>query len=85
MLGDDMLSIQQQIARYSYAFDSGDAEGFAKVFTIDGLWEYYSTGATQPALRLEGNDALRDYCLNRASERRKAGIISYHHQSGIFF
>jgi hypothetical protein len=85
MLSNDILAIQQQIAGLSYTFDSGDAEGFAKIFTIDGLWEYYPTGATQPALRLEGNDALRDYCLNRVSERSKSGIISYHHQSGIFF
>ena len=81
---DDVLAIQQQVARYSYTFDSGDADGWAKVFTPDGLWEFYATGASQPATRLDGYAALRDFCALRFSERR-GGATSYHHQSGIVF
>lgn len=84
MRSEDMLAIQQQIARYSYTFDSGDADGWAKVFTTDGLWEFYATGATKPTTRLEGYAALQNFCAQRFSERR-GGVTSYHHQSGIMF
>ncbi|HUV44579.1 MAG TPA: nuclear transport factor 2 family protein [Dehalococcoidales bacterium] len=81
---EDMLAIQQQVARYSYTFDSGDAEGWANVFTEDGLWEFYAAGATTPATKLEGREQLRDFCAQRLSERRE-GVTSYHHQSGLIF
>ena len=81
---EDMLAIQQEVARYSYTFDSGDAEGWANVFTEDGLWEYYTAGATTPATRLAGHAELRDFCAMRRSERRE-GVTSYHHQSGVIF
>jgi len=84
MRSEDMLAIQQQIARYSYTFDSGDAEGWADVFTDDGSWEFYSAGATEPTTKLEGHVALRDFCAKRFSERR-GGATSYHHQSCIVF
>lgn len=84
MKTEDMLAIQQGIARYSYTFDSGDAEGWANIFTEDGLWEFYAQGAAQPSVRLEGHAALRDFCSQRFSERRD-DITSYHHQSGIIF
>lgn len=80
----DMLAIQQQIAQYSYTFDSGDADGWAKVFTPDGLWEFYAAGAAQPSTRLDGYAALRDFCARRFTERQ-SGATSYHHQSGIIF
>lgn len=81
---EDMLAIQQQVAWYSYTFDSGDAEGWANVFTKDGVWEFFAAGSTTPATRLEGHTALRDYCAQRYGERRE-GVTSYHHQSGIIF
>jgi len=84
MHSDQMLAIRQQVARYSYTFDSGDAEGWANVFTKDGIWEFYAAGATTPATRLVGHDALRDFCLSRFTSRPK-GMTSYHHQSGIIF
>jgi len=84
MKTEDMLAIQQEIARYSYTFDSGDTVGWANIFIEDGLWEFYAQGATQPSVRLEGHAALKDFCSQRFSERHN-GIISYHHQSGIIF
>jgi hypothetical protein len=81
---EDMLAIQQEIARYSYTFDSGNAEGWANLFTEDGLWEFYAAGATEPSTRLEGRAAMRDFCTQRFSGRR-GGVTSYHHQSGVIF
>ena len=84
MKTEDMLAIRQEIARYSYTFDSGDAEGWASLFTEDGLWESYPAGATEPGTRLEGRAAMRSFCAKRFSERR-GGLTSAHHQSGIIF
>jgi uncharacterized protein (TIGR02246 family) len=84
MSTEDMLAIQQAVARYSYTFDSGDADGWANVFTEDGLWEFYDIGASEPRTRLDGRDALRAFCNQRFSERRE-GVTSYHHQSGVIF
>jgi len=84
MSAEDMLAIQQGVARYSYTFDSGDCEGWANVFTEDGVWEYYAAGATAPATRLVGHAELRDFCVMRRGERRE-GVTSYHHQSGVLF
>jgi len=81
---NDVLAIQQQVARYSYTFDSGDAEGWANVFTEDGLWEFYARGATTPATRLEGYQQLHDFCAQRFRDRPE-GVTSYHHQSGLIF
>ncbi len=81
---EDMLAIQQEIARYSYTFDSGDADGWAELFTEDALWEYVATGAAEPTTRLAGRQALREFCARRFSER-PAGMTSHHHQSGVIF
>ena len=81
---EDMLAIRQEIARYSYAFDSGDAEGWARLFTEDGLWESYPARATEPNTRLDGRAALRSFCAKRFSER-PGGLTYAHHQSGIIF
>lgn len=79
-----MLAIQQEIAKYSHTFDSGDADGWAKLFIEDGVWESFQVGATESATKLDGHDALRAFCEQRHSERRD-GVTFYHHQSGTVF
>jgi len=49
---EDKLAIQQAIANYSYTFDSGDAEGWANIFTEDGVWEFFAGGVPTPTTRL---------------------------------
>jgi len=81
---EDVLAIQQAIANYSYTFDSGDAEGWANIFTRDGVWEYYGIGEDKPATKLDGHDELRRFAEQRYRDRPE-GVRSYHHQSGIIF
>ncbi len=81
---EDMLAIQQEVARYSYTFDSGDAESWANLFTDDGLWEMYPIGATEPATRLQGHAELRAFAEDRYAGRPE-NLTSYHHQSGVIF
>lgn len=81
---EDKLAIQQAIANYSYTFDSGDAEGWASVFTKDGVWEFFAAGQENPSIKLEGHDALRQFAEQRNRDKPE-GVSSYHHQSGILF
>jgi len=48
------LRIQETLARYSIAVDTGDVEGFASVFTDNGLWEWQAAN-----LRFCGRFQLR--------------------------
>ena len=81
---EDKLAIQQAIANYSYMFDSGDAEGWANVFTRDGVWEFFGAGQEKPSIKLEGHGALRQFAEQRNRDKPE-GVSSYHHQSGILF
>jgi len=84
MSTDDMLAIQQAVARYSYTFDSKDAEGWANIFTEDGVWESFTAGETSPTERLESRDSIREWAAKRHQEMPEE-VHSYHHQSGIMF
>ena len=81
---EDMLAIQQAIARYSHTFDAGDADGWAGVFTEDAVWEFYAAGETTPSNHLTGHKELREFAAMRFREKAP-GLVYYHHQSGILF
>ena len=50
----DKVEIREVLSRYSICADTGNAEGFAAVFTQDGVWEWDAAG-----LRFRGRPALR--------------------------
>lgn len=80
---EDRIAIEAQIYLYAYTFDSGDFDGFAAVFTEDGVFEAYLIGHEEEAIsRYEGTAELR-----RAAERDigPAGTPFVHHTSGILF
>jgi hypothetical protein len=52
---DDIVNIQQLVARYNFAFDSGDGEVFASCFIADGRFDYSADR------RIEGHERLRDF------------------------
>jgi len=81
---EDKLAIHEVIAQYSYTWDASDAEGFAKLFMEDAVWELFVPGATSPELRLESRAAIREWAVQRHQER-PAGIQHRHYQSGILF
>ena len=51
----DKEAIKDVLARYAITVDSGDAEGFAELFTPDAVWEW-----PQVDLRYQGRGALHD-------------------------
>jgi uncharacterized protein (TIGR02246 family) len=72
---EDKLAIQEVLARYSYAYDSKDAEAFAQLFVEDGIFEVIVQGAPSPTVRLSSRAAIREWAaqrhqLNAASQAR---------------
>jgi hypothetical protein len=70
---EDRFAILEAIATYSYACDSDDADGWASVFTDDGVWESRRRGEPEPRTRLVGRVALCGW-INRFS--REEGDVS---------
>ena len=81
---EDKLAIQEVIAQYSYTYDATDAEGFAKLFTEDAVWELFASGATRPEIRLESRTAIRAWAARRLQERL-GRFTSRHYQAGTLF
>ncbi|MCC7412485.1 MAG: nuclear transport factor 2 family protein [Gammaproteobacteria bacterium] len=50
----DRLDIRELLARYCICVDTGDADGFAAIFTEDALWSWAAVG-----LEYRGRPALR--------------------------
>ncbi|WP_395447826.1 nuclear transport factor 2 family protein [Aminobacter sp. UC22_36] len=56
-----MLDIIALEARYARAWDSGDGNAWADVFTEDGVFEIAAVG-DRPPLMVAGRDQLSDFC-----------------------
>ncbi|MBL6752579.1 MAG: nuclear transport factor 2 family protein [Nevskia sp.] len=81
---EDRTAIIDNIYAYSYAWDGQDIESFLKVFTDDGVWEVYASGATEPELRLPNPAAIRAWGTERLG-RRKGKFVSRHFQTNTVF
>lgn len=60
---EDKLAIQELLARYNFAINFGDVEGWANCFTEDGIFEC-------PFGIFKGYAALRKYVSDRTAERQ---------------
>ena len=80
----DRLDILQKVAEYSYTFDGKDAEGWSKLFTVDGVWESIRGGDSEPTERLVGRDEIRSWAAQRHATIPNT-YRSFHHQSGTVF
>ena len=81
---EDKLAIHDVIARYSYAYDSQDADAFAHLFVEDGVFEIFVPGQTSPSVRLPSRAAIHEWAARRLHARR-GRFTSRHYQSGILF
>jgi hypothetical protein len=60
----DYEEIRQLVARYNFAIDLGDADGWVACFTPDGVFECSGVAEDNPfGGRYEGAEALRDYAV----------------------
>jgi hypothetical protein len=75
---EDQLAIRDVIARYAWALDTGDVEGFVACFCRDGvlIWDVFATPD-----RWEGHEALRHFATFFRDQPSSAG--RQHHVSNI--
>ena len=66
---DDVVAIQQLVARYNFAVDGGDPDAFAGTFTPDGEF-----GAGGQVMR--GHDELRAFVVGRAGIAPRRHLVS---------
>ena len=78
LTADDQLSIRDCIARYAWALDTGDVDGFVACFASDGelVWDSF-----EEDLRWAGSAALRHFADFFRSLPSSAG--RQHHVSNI--
>ena len=81
---EDRLAFAEQLAQYSYRWDSKAADGFADLFTEDGVMERRRGDGLVTGSRVEGRQAIGDYA--RTSHRgRLADRQTRHHMSALVF
>ena len=80
----DKMEILDVIARYSYTYDGRDVDGFASLFTEDGVFEVMDSGGNHPELRLESRDAIHAWASQR-HQKVISNIQDRHYQSGTLF
>jgi ketosteroid isomerase-like protein len=81
---EEKLAIHEMIARYSYTYDSKDADGFAQLFIEDGVFEIFVAGKSNPLIRLQSRKEIREWAAQRLHERH-GRLTSRHYQSGTLF
>src|SRR5262249_30079224 len=80
----DQMDILEVIARYAYTYDGRDADGFAQLFTEDGIFEVIASGGSQPELRLESRATIHAWVVQRPQQVVQE-IHDRHYQSGTLF
>ena len=81
---EDRLAITDALSLYAHRWDAKDAEGFAALFTEDGVMEVHVGGALLEGSRVVGREAILDYART-AHAGRLADRQSRHHFSSIVF
>jgi hypothetical protein len=77
---EDRFEIERRLFDYAYTFDTGDADGWAALFTEDGIWE--AVPVAEPDVRtvvLTGREELRAFA------ERGASMQVLHHQGSVVF
>jgi ketosteroid isomerase-like protein len=78
---EDRLAVQEAIARYAHAFDTGDVAGFVEVFTEDGIFEVVLIDQPDQRAVFQGHAQLRRFA--EANMRKDVHVL--HHVSGVMF
>ena len=80
----DRIEIAEQLAQYSYRWDSKNAEGFSELFTNEAVIERWYDGILVPGSRIVGRQSIFEYA-KRSHEGRLADRQTRHHMSSLVF
>ena len=78
----DRMAIGDQLAQYSYRWDSKNAAGFADLFTEDGVMERRVGGEVVGGSRVVGRQAILDVART-SHQGRLADRQTRHHMSAL--
>ena len=78
------LEITDHLTQYSYRWDSKDSNGFAELFTDDGIMERWRAGRLVDGSQVVGRHAILGYA-KASHEGRLADRQTRHHFSGLVF
>ena len=81
---EDRLRIAEQLAQYAYRWDGKDAEGFAELFTEDGVLDRRRDGDVVQGARVTGRPSILAYAKT-SHTGRLADRQTRHHFSGLVF
>jgi len=80
----DRIEIAEQLAQYSYRWDSKNAEGFSELFTDEAVIERWYDGILVLGSRIVGRQSIFEYA-KRSHEGRLADRQTRHHMSSLIF
>ena len=80
----DRIEIAEQLAQYSYRWDSKNAEGFSELFTDEAVIERWYDGILVLGSRIVGRRSIFEYA-KRSHEGRLADRQTRHHMSSLIF
>lgn len=79
----DRLAIAEQLARYAYAADAKDLDGFIALFTERAVFRIIPYGQTEPNMVLNSREEIEKFSADL--NQQNANIRSSHHLSNLLF
>jgi hypothetical protein len=70
---EDRNEILDLVTRYSFAWDSSDADGFTAIFTDTAVMQFFVNGAQAPTTTLLGENAFRKAIAGRINRFDRIG------------
>lgn len=74
----DRDEIADFITKYTFAWDSADADAFADLFVDDATCLFYLNGEVGPSTELHGKERMRKAAVDRAGFFKKIGLTTKH-------
>jgi len=78
---EDRLAIERQIYELGNKIDNPDPEGWAAIFTDDGVADATMLGMSEPFGYTKGSDELREFARHTAER----DMQELHHMTGVVF
>ena len=76
---EDRNEILDLVTRYSFAWDSSDADGFTAIFTDTAVMQFFVNGAQAPTTTLSGENAFRKAIAGRINRFDRIGLVTKHY------
>ena len=76
---EDRNEILDLVTRYSFAWDSSDADEFTSIFIDSAIMQFFVNGAQAPTMTLSGKNAFRKAIAGRINRFDRIGLVTKHY------